>query len=125
MDEIDRFTAAIADAVSQQNAAASEISRSIGHAATGTESVARSIAGTATATENTNRSADLVLATARDLSDQAAGLRASVDRFLSNVAAWAAAVLSRSGMAAAPACQTPDDPSPIFVGTFAETGSER
>jgi methyl-accepting chemotaxis protein len=28
-----------------------------------------------------------VLATARDLSDQAAGLRASVDRFLSNVAA--------------------------------------
>jgi methyl-accepting chemotaxis protein len=87
MDEIDRFTAAIADAVSQQNAAASEISRSIGHAAAGTESVARSIAGTATATENTNRSADLVLATARDLSDQAADLRASVDRFLSNVAA--------------------------------------
>jgi methyl-accepting chemotaxis protein len=87
MDEIDRFTAAIADAVSQQNAAANEISRSIGHAAAGTESVARSIAGTATATENTNRSADLVLATARDLSDQAADLRASVDRFLSNVAA--------------------------------------
>jgi methyl-accepting chemotaxis protein len=87
MDEIDRFTAAIADAVSQQNAAASEISRSIGQAAAGTESVARSIAGTATATENTNRSADLVLATARDLSDQAADLRASVDRFLSNVAA--------------------------------------
>ena len=87
MDEIDRFTAAIADAVSQQNAAANEISRSIGHAAAGTESVARSIAGTATATENTNRSADLVLSTARDLSDQAADLRASVDRFLSNVAA--------------------------------------
>jgi methyl-accepting chemotaxis protein len=87
MDEIDRFTAAIADAVGQQNAAASEISRSIGHAAAGTESVARSIAGTATATENTNRSADLVLSTARNLSDQAADLRASVDRFLSNVAA--------------------------------------
>lgn len=87
MDEIDRFTATIADAVSQQNAAAIEISRSIGHAAAGTESVARSIAGTATATENTNRSADLVLSTARDLSDQAADLRASVDRFLSNVAA--------------------------------------
>jgi methyl-accepting chemotaxis protein len=87
MDEIDRFTAAIADAVSQQNAAASEISRNIGQAAAGTESVARSIAGTATATENTNRSADLVLSTARDLSDQAADLRASVDRFLSNVAA--------------------------------------
>ena len=87
MDEIDRFTAAIADAVGQQNAATNEISRSIGHAAAGTESVARSIAGTATATENTNRSADLVLTTARDLSDQAANLRASVDRFLSNVAA--------------------------------------
>ena len=87
MDEIDRFTATIADAVGQQNAAANEISRSIGHAAAGTESVAKSIAGTATATENTNRSADLVLSTARDLSHQAADLRASVDRFLSNVAA--------------------------------------
>jgi methyl-accepting chemotaxis protein len=87
MAEIDGFTAAIAAAVSQQNAAANEISRSIGHAAAGTESVARSIAGTATATENTNRSADLVLATARGLSDQAIDLRASVDRFLSNVAA--------------------------------------
>ena len=87
MGEIDGFTAAIADAVSQQNAADNEISRSIGHAAAGTESVARSIAGTATATEDTNRSADLVLATARGLSDQAADLRASVDRFLSNVAA--------------------------------------
>ena len=40
-----------------------------------------------TATENTNRSADMVLATAHDLSDQAAQLRASVDRFLANVAA--------------------------------------
>ena len=87
MGEIDGFTTAIADAVSQQNTATKEISRSIGHAAAGTESVARSIAGTATATENTNRSADLVLATARGLSDQAVDLRASVDRFLSNVAA--------------------------------------
>ena len=34
-----------------------------------------------------SRSADLVLTTARDLSDQAANLRASVDRFLANVAA--------------------------------------
>ncbi|MFL6791921.1 MAG: methyl-accepting chemotaxis protein [Bradyrhizobium sp.] len=87
MGDIDTFTSTIAAAVSQQNAAALEISRSIGQAAAGTESVARSIAGTASATENTNRSADLVLATARDLSDQAAELRSSVDRFLSSVAA--------------------------------------
>ena len=85
MDEIDRFTAAIADAVSQQNAATNEIS---GDRARGCRNAKgrRSIAGR-TATENTNRSADLVLSTARDLSDQAADLRASVDRFLSNVAA--------------------------------------
>ncbi len=87
MGDIDSFTASLSAAVQQQNAAAGEITRSIGHAATGTANVARSIAGTAEATENTNRSADMVLATASDLSEQAAQLRASVDRFLANVAA--------------------------------------
>jgi methyl-accepting chemotaxis protein len=87
MGDIDSFTAAIAAAVGQQNMAANEISQNIGQAAAGTAIVARSIAGTAEATENTNRSADKVLSTAHDLSDQAAQLRASVDRFLSNVAA--------------------------------------
>ena len=87
MGDIDSFTAAISNAVREQNEAASEITRSIGQAATGTANVARSIAGTAQATENTNRSADMVLATANDLSEQAAQLRASVDRFLANVAA--------------------------------------
>jgi methyl-accepting chemotaxis protein len=87
MGDIDSFTASLSAAVQQQNAAAGEITRSIGHAATGTANVARSIAGTAEATENTNRSADMVLATASDLSEQAAQLRSSVDRFLANVAA--------------------------------------
>jgi methyl-accepting chemotaxis protein len=87
MVDIDSFTAAISAAVSQQNAAANEISQNIGQAAAGTAIVARSIAGTAEATENANRSADLVLATAHSLSDQAAQLRSSVDRFLANVAA--------------------------------------
>jgi methyl-accepting chemotaxis protein len=87
MGDIDSFTSAIAAAVSEQNMAATEISRNIGQAAAGTAIVARSIAGTAEATENANRSADLVLSTAHDLSNQAAQLRSSVDRFLSNVAA--------------------------------------
>ena len=87
MGDIDSFTAALSAAVQQQNAAAGEITRSIGHAATGTANVARSIAVTAEATENTNRSADMVLATASGLSEQAAQLRSSVDRFLANVAA--------------------------------------
>ena len=87
MKDIDSFTATIAEAVSQQNAATSEISRNIGQAAAGTASVAQSIAGTAAASEDTNRSADLVLTTAKDLSLQAAELRLSVDRFLANVAA--------------------------------------
>jgi methyl-accepting chemotaxis protein len=86
MKDIEGFTETIAAAVSQQNAAASEISKNIGQAAAGTASVAQSIAGTAAASENTNRSADLVLTTANDLSRQAAELRSSVDRFLSNVA---------------------------------------
>jgi len=87
MSEIDSFTATIAAAVGQQNVAANEISRNIGQAAAGTAIVARSITGTAEATENANRSADKVLATAHDLSDQAVQLRSSVDRFLANVAA--------------------------------------
>lgn len=87
MGDIDGFTSALAEAVARQNAAAGDISRNIGQAAAGTALVARSLAGTAEATENTNKSADLMLATAHELSDQAAQLRASVDRFLSNVAA--------------------------------------
>src|SRR6266699_2230584 len=87
MGEIDSFTATIATAVNQQNAAAAEITKNIRHAATGTAGGARGIAGTAAASDNTNRSADLVLNSASDLSRQAAELRSSVDRFLSNVAA--------------------------------------
>ncbi len=87
MGEIDSFTATIASAVNQQNAAAAEITKNIRQAADGTASVARGIAGTAAASETTNRSADMVLNSARDLSRQATELRASVDRFLSNVAA--------------------------------------
>ncbi len=87
MGEIDTFTATISTAVSEQNAATTEISQNIGQAAAGTASVAQNIAGTAAASEDTNRSADQVLATARELSNQAANLRESVDRFLANVAA--------------------------------------
>jgi methyl-accepting chemotaxis protein len=87
MGEIDRFTATIATAVNQQNTATAEITENIRQAAAGTEDVARGIAGTAAASENTNRSADLVLSSAHDLSCQTADLRASVDRFLSKVAA--------------------------------------
>ena len=87
MGEIDSFTATIASAVNQQNTATAEITENIRQAAAGTADVARGIAGTAAAGENTNRSADLVLNSANDLSRQAAELRSSVDRFLSNVAA--------------------------------------
>jgi methyl-accepting chemotaxis protein len=87
MGDIDGFTASLSAAIAQQNASATDISRSIGQAAAGTALVARNIAGSAEATDETNRSADLVLATARGLSTQAVQLRSSVERFLSNVAA--------------------------------------
>jgi methyl-accepting chemotaxis protein len=87
MADIDSFTAAIARAVGQQNAAATEITENIRQAAAGTASVADRIAGTASASENTNRSADLVLATAQELSSQAAELRSSIDHFLASAAA--------------------------------------
>jgi methyl-accepting chemotaxis protein len=85
--DIDTFTATIAAAVTQQNVATTEISQNIEQAAARTASVAQNIAGTAAASEDTNRSADQVLTTARELSNQAANLRESVDRFLANVAA--------------------------------------
>ena len=87
MSDIDSFTASIARAMSQQNTAALEISENIRQAAAGTASVAQSIAGTAAASDNPHRSADLVLATAQELSSQAAELRSSVDHFLANAAA--------------------------------------
>jgi methyl-accepting chemotaxis protein len=87
MTDIDSFTASIARAMNQQNTAALEISENIRHAAAGTASVPQGIAGTAEASENTHRSADLVLATAQELSSQAAALRSSVDQFLANAAA--------------------------------------
>jgi methyl-accepting chemotaxis protein len=87
MADIDSFTAAIARAMGQQKTAAVEITENIRQAAAGTASVAERIAGTASASEDTNRSADLVLATARQLSDQAAELRSSIDHFLASAAA--------------------------------------
>jgi methyl-accepting chemotaxis protein len=87
MADIDSFTAAIASAMNRQNTATNEITDNIRQAAAGTASVADGIAGTAAASENTNRSADMVLATAQELSSQAAELRSSVDQFLRNVAA--------------------------------------
>jgi methyl-accepting chemotaxis protein len=87
MGEINGFTASIASAVNQQNKAAAEISQNIRQAADGTANVARGIAGATAASEDTNRSADLVLSSAHDLSAQATELRSSVDRFLANVAA--------------------------------------
>ncbi len=87
MADIDSFTAAIAQAMNQQNTAAIKITENIRQAAAGTASVAERIAGTASASENTNRSADLVLATAQELSSQAAELRSSIDHFLASAAA--------------------------------------
>jgi methyl-accepting chemotaxis protein len=87
MGEINGFTASIANAVNLQNKAATEISQNIRQAADGTANVARGIAGATAASEDTNRSADLVLSSAHELSAQATELRSSVDRFLANVAA--------------------------------------
>jgi methyl-accepting chemotaxis protein len=87
MGEINGFTASIASAVNLQNKAATEISQNIRQAADGTANVARGIAGATAASEDTNRSADLVLSSAHELSAQATELRSSVDRFLANVAA--------------------------------------
>ena len=84
--DIDGFTASISTAVSQQNAAAAEISRVSGTRLPARHRL-RAVSPGRRRARGEGATAGLVLATAHDLSDQAMQLRSSVDRFLSNVAA--------------------------------------
>jgi methyl-accepting chemotaxis protein len=87
MTDINGLTSRLGQAVEQQGAATDEISRNIQNAATATQDVARNVAGTATAIGETSHSASDVLDAAKKLTVHANALRASVDRFLTNVAA--------------------------------------
>jgi len=87
MRQAEGFTSGVAHAVEQQAAATTEISQSVSEAAAGTESVAQNMDGLNRAVGETDQSAAKVHSAATDVADQAKHLHATVDQFLSAVAA--------------------------------------
>ncbi|MGA8902064.1 methyl-accepting chemotaxis protein [Bradyrhizobium sp.] len=84
---INEITSAISAAVEEQGAATQEIARNVQEAALGTGQVSSSIASVNHAAEKTGSASNGVLASAEQLSKQAATLRGDVDRFLANIRA--------------------------------------
>jgi methyl-accepting chemotaxis protein len=84
---INEITSAISAAVEEQGAATQEIARNVQEAALGTGQVSSNIAAVNSAAEKTGSASSGVLASAEQLSKQAATLRADVDRFLANIRA--------------------------------------
>jgi methyl-accepting chemotaxis protein len=84
---INEITSAISVAVDQQGSATKEIARNVQEAALGTGQVSSNIAAVNHAAEKTGSASNGVLASAEQLSQQAATLRTDVDRFLANVRA--------------------------------------
>jgi methyl-accepting chemotaxis protein len=84
---INEITSAISISVEQQGSATQEIARNVQEAALGTGQVSSNIAAVNDAAGKTGAASDQVLASAEQLSDQAAALRADVDRFLASIRA--------------------------------------
>ena len=84
---INEITSAISIAVEQQGSATQEIARNVQEAALGTGQVSSNIAAVNHAAEKTGSASNGVLASAEQLSKQAATLRTDVDRFLANIRA--------------------------------------
>jgi methyl-accepting chemotaxis protein len=84
---INEITSAISVAVEQQGSATQEIARNVQEAALGTGQVSSNIAAVNDAAEQTGSASSGVLASAEQLSKQAAALRADVDRFVGNIRA--------------------------------------
>ncbi len=87
MDEVNRFTVTIADAISQQGEATSEITQNVQQAASCTQDMSSSVGDVMQASEETSRSAGDVLSVSQNVSAQAQGLQATIADFLSRVRA--------------------------------------
>lgn len=86
MMEINAATTEIAAAVRQQGTATEGIARSIQSVASATQNVSRNISGATTSIGETNCAAAEVLNAAKYMTSHSSDLRASVDRFLREVA---------------------------------------
>jgi methyl-accepting chemotaxis protein len=86
MQEIDRYTSAVADSLAQQNAATGEISHNVAGAAEGTKAVVAVLEQVAGAVGKTLSSADTMLASSEAVEAAAGSLREKVEGFLRKVA---------------------------------------
>jgi methyl-accepting chemotaxis protein len=93
LNDIDRVTAAIAEAVEQQGAATREITQNAQGAAGSTATVSANVGEVASAIRQTTHSADAVLAASNQLAGEARHLSVEVTRFLATLAedGWRAA----------------------------------
>ncbi len=87
VEEVNAYTVTISDAVQQQGSATSEISRNVAEAAEGTRSVATTVASLNEGVSENSRAVDDMMTATIEMKQQADQLRASVETFLSEVAA--------------------------------------
>ena len=86
MQEIERFTSAVAAAVEEQNAVTGEISHNVSSAASGTQGVVSVLDQVARAATDTRATAETVLRNCGSVEQAVANMRAEVDGFLKKVA---------------------------------------
>ena len=82
---VEEVSVGIAAAMEQQTAATQDISRNVNHAAHGTDTVVANIKGVNTAAGESGRQAVSVLTVAKEMADQSAGMRESVQSFLARI----------------------------------------
>ena len=87
MEEINRFTSAIATAIDHQTSATREISRNVVQATKGTQAVSANISLVSNAIAQASSAAEHVLGASGELAGVASDLQHAVDDFLSEVAA--------------------------------------
>ena len=83
--EMDSISATIAAAVEEQGAATREIAASVGRAAQATGAAAESVVGLRAVSEEVHGTSEVMLGSARSLSESATSLREEVTRFVSQV----------------------------------------
>jgi len=86
MLEIDRYASAVAAAITQQNAATSEISHNVASSARGTQDFVSVLDQVASAATETRHSAHIVLGASEAVGSAVSNLRAEVEQFLAKVA---------------------------------------
>ena len=87
MQEVDRYTGAIATAVEEQGTATGNISRSVNAAATGSQQVATNVSAVLETARETETAAQRLDQDSRDVADEAKQLSSTIDAFLGAVIA--------------------------------------